>query len=165
MFDPRICLLGGIRPEEAQRMAWKENVKMDTARLTSPPPWRKRRSPAYIQHAGPVDVVARVLPTGSAAHSCEFQETEGPSDQIAEIQMDSRRPTPHVRHFPLCLTQEFGPVAAHHGQFAWRDRAVLQRGYFGKVGSNLLDTHAHNRKKRRNQRTVERSSGLSGHCC
>lgn len=31
-----LCLFGGIRPEEAQQMKWKENVKMDTKEVYIP---------------------------------------------------------------------------------------------------------------------------------
>jgi integrase/recombinase XerD len=31
-----LCLFGGIRPEEAQRLAWKEQVKMDTGEIYIP---------------------------------------------------------------------------------------------------------------------------------
>lgn len=31
-----LCLFGGVRPEEAQRMAWKPNVKMDTREIYIP---------------------------------------------------------------------------------------------------------------------------------
>lgn len=40
-----LCLFGGIRPEEAQRLAWKENVKMDTGEIDIPAAIAKTKKP------------------------------------------------------------------------------------------------------------------------
>jgi integrase len=69
-----LCLFGGIRPEEAERMAWGENVKMDTKEIYIPAAISKTKKDRLFLMPGPLYIWLGICPQGEPLIPVNFRK-------------------------------------------------------------------------------------------
>ena len=69
-----LCLFGGIRPEEAERMTWGDNVKMDTKEIDIPAAISKTKKPRLFLMPGPLYIWLATCPQGEPLIPANFRK-------------------------------------------------------------------------------------------
>ncbi len=69
-----LCLFGGIRPEEAERMKWGDNVKMDTQEIYIPAAISKTKKDRLFLMPGPLYIWLGTCPKGEPLIPANFRK-------------------------------------------------------------------------------------------